>query len=356
MPDTWAAPEATNHGHTGRRASRGLQARAAGLYGSPGGQQGGRQRARTVRRRRQGGHTCRNWDQLSLGQGHPLPAAAPGPDTSCWPAGPARAPPVSEHRLRGPRSGILPALGHLTHGLQSEGTGSPRRWTVSMATLYVNLCEGGGSEGGKRPGPWAGWSVHSGLPPLQLCQDGLPSLGRGQKLCPPPAGPGLPAQGDQGLPWPSYSTLQSWGAQSKGGALRHPEVSGAMPSRCSPGRRPEAGGLCRKVLSWREDGLEGSSPSHLCSQGPSEEAHPGPGQRGGPGRFRSPWSCPGDRQVERAGRPQGRDLGPHRADRQGGQELGHRPGGGGWGGREQPRSPSLSASTQRPRWACCVHR
>lgn len=33
----------------------------------------------TLRQRRQGGHTCGNWDKLSLGQGYPLSPPAPPP-------------------------------------------------------------------------------------------------------------------------------------------------------------------------------------------------------------------------------------------------------------------------------------
>lgn len=239
-----------------------------------------------------------------------------------------------EHRLRlghsapgpapqpacpSPASGILLALGHLTHRPQSESTRSLSRWTVSVTNLYVNLCEWGGKEGEKRPG----WSVHSQAYPrfFNCARMGCPSLGRGPAAVPTPCWPMTPSSGGEALPWPSYSTLQSWGVQPEGGALRHSQAPWgqsmhvqvtAVPNHCSPGRCPEAaalkGNLCRKVsfLVVRTVLRTVHSLPPLLHRVPSEEAHPGPGPGGRvPGRFWSPWSCHGDRWMERAGQPQG---------------------------------------------------
>lgn len=77
---------------------------------------------------------------------------------------------------------------------------------------------------------------------------------------PTPCWPMTPSTGGQALPWPSYSTLQSGGAQPEGGALCHSQAPWgqsvhvqvtAVPNHCSHTRCPEAaapkGSLCRKV-------------------------------------------------------------------------------------------------------------
>lgn len=247
---------------------------------------------------------------------------------ACWPS--TRA---SRVRTQAPRT----PLGH------PPGAGPPHpraaerghRLTAPLDSFHgdsvCKLVWGGGSEGGKRPGPWAGRSVHSGLPPLQLCQDGLPSLGRGQKLCPPPAGPGLPAQGTRGSPGPHIAHCRVGEHSRKEVPSAIPRFPGPCPAAAHPEDAPRLAASAEKSFPGGRTAWRAALPPTSAPRVPLRKLTQGLGRGAGPGRFRSPWSCPGDRQVERAGRPQGRDLGPHRADRQGGQELGHRPGGGGWG-------------------------
>lgn len=161
-----------------------------------------------------------------------------------------------------------------------------------MKTLYVNLCEGG--EGGKRPRPCAGPSVHSqAYPPLQLCQDGLPQPWKGPEAVPTPCWSMTPSTGGtRGSPGPHIAHCRVGEHSRKEVPSAIPRFPGPCPATAHPEDAPRLAASAEKSFPGGRAAWRAALPPTSAPRVPLRKLTQGLGRGAGPWEVSEPLELP----------------------------------------------------------------